>query len=131
MQKRVETECKTADQSRHQVQGSAAAQTRCHSGERLTEILRHRPRAHQREYHIKGGRPSAEEEEQAAAEVAAAEVAAAELAAVALPPRAFQPRVAAPAGTSARAGTSASSRLLAAPGWAVGMGSHPWSTSRN
>jgi hypothetical protein len=39
MHKRVETECKTADQNRHQEQGSAAAQTRCHSGSGNTEIL--------------------------------------------------------------------------------------------
>jgi hypothetical protein len=48
--------------------------------------------------------PAAEEAEQAAADVAA------EVATVALPPRAFQPRVA------ARAGTSASSRLLGGAG---------------
>jgi len=39
MEKRVDTKRKTADQSRHNEQGSAAAQARCHSGERLTEML--------------------------------------------------------------------------------------------
>ena len=110
MQKRVDTECKTADQSRHQEQGSAAAQTRCRAGEQLMEMLHASSPAstptgvpHQGgEYHSKV--PAAEEAEQAAADVAA------EVATVALPPRAFQPRVA------ARAGTSASSRLLRGAG---------------
>ena len=110
MQKRVDTECKTADQSRHQEQGSAAAQTRCRAGEQLMEMLHASSPAstptgvpHQGgEYHSKV--PAAEEAEQAAADVAA------EVATVALPPRAFQPRVA------ARAGTSASSRLLGGAG---------------
>jgi hypothetical protein len=83
---------------------------------------RHRPRAHQRAYHSKGWRAAVDEAEQAAAEVAAeaaAEVAAeaaAEVATVALPPRAFPSRVAARAGTSARASTSSSSRLLGGAG---------------
>ena len=132
MQKRVDTECKTADQSRHQEQGSAAAQTRCRAGEQLMEMLHASSPAstptgvpHQGgEYHIKGGSTTARCRRRRKRSRRRR-----------MWRRRWQ-RLHCLRAPSNLAWLRAQARrrrrgCSAAPGWAVGMGSHPWSTSRN